>query len=376
MRRSIFAWLLLAATLAGAGPAAAEDIVLGQVGPFTNIPVPDAAEINQGIKSFVAQANKAGGVGGRRIRFFELDDGYSADGFVAAFGKAMEQKPLALLTPVGSASLTRMLADQLLEREDVVVINAVPGAESLRTPGHARFFHLRAGDRQQIEKIVSHARTLGMTRLTLLYQDFPMGQSGLDVAQRAAQHAQGLTLQSVKSGTDAAQLAAAAAAVRQQQPQGVLVVGAPRFSADGAAALRKAGVSQSIFVLSYVPAQLLVKLAGLEGARGIGIAQTFPNPNGNTLPLQREFRAAMAASFPQLKTYSPFQLEGYLSARVVAEALKRSKERELSPAMLARALQSAGDIDFGGFRVNFASGNAGSRWVDIGVVGQDGRLMY
>lgn len=365
----------LSLALAG-GAAPAQDIVLGQVGPFTVIPVPDAPEINQGIQAYVKQANAAGGVRGHKLSFFELDDRYSAEGFVEQFGKALDRKPVALLSPIGSSALSTLLKEKLLDKSDVVIFNAIPGAESLRSPGHARLFHLRAGDKQQIEKIVHHARTFGSSRMTVLYQDLVMGTSGFAVAEQAAKAEGGLDLKGVKSGTDGAALAAAAQQVRQLDPQAVLIVGAPRFMADGVAALRKAGVSQSLFVLSYVPAGLLVKVAGPEGARGVGVAQTYPNPNGITLPLQREFQAAMKAAHPELKSYTSFHLEGYLSARVVSEAIKRSKDKDVTPASLDRALRSAGEMDIGGFRVDFSKGNVGSRWVDIGVVGQDGRIKY
>ncbi|MDB5958663.1 ABC transporter substrate-binding protein [Ramlibacter sp.] len=356
--------------------ASAQDIVLGQVGPFTGIPVPDAPEIRQGIQAYLQQVNAAGGVRGHKLSVFDVDDKYTAEGFVAAYGTAMQRKPIALLSPVGSAAQTAMLQQKLLDKSDVVIVNAVPGAESLRNPGHPRLFHIRAGDKQQIEKIVRHARTLGTSRMVVLYQDLPIGTSGWTVAEQAAKEAGGLELPGVKSGMDAPALAKSAAQVGKLEPQAVLVVGAPRFMADGVAALRKAGVSQSLFVLSYVPAGLLVKLAGVEGARGVGIAQTYPNPNGITLQLQRDFQAAMKAAHPEVTSYTAFQLEGYLSARTVAEALKRSKEREITPESLERALHSAGEIDFGGFRVDFSKGNVGSRWVDIAVVGQDGKLHY
>lgn len=358
-----------------ASVAAAQDIALGQIGPFTVIPVPDAPEINQGIKAYVAQANKAGGVKGRKLSFFELDDAYSGDGFVKQFGAAMERKPVALLSPIGSQALTRLLADKLLDQSDVVVMNAIPGAESVRTPGHPRLFHIRAGDKQQIEKIVNHARTLGMSNMAVLYQDLAIGTSGMAMAEQAAK-SNGLALQGVKTAPDAPALAAAAQQVARLESQGVLVVGAPRFMAEGVAALRKAGVSKSLFVLSYVPAGLVVKLAGPEGARGVGIAQTYPNPNGITLPLQRDFHAAMKASFPEIQNYTSFHLEGYISARAVAEALKRGKEATVTAGSLDKALRSAGEMDFGGYRVDFSQGNIGSRWVDIAVIGQDGKLRY
>ena len=35
-----------------------------------------------------------------------------------------------------------------------------------------------------------------------------------------------------------------------------------------------------------------------------------------------------------------------------------------------------GDMDFGGFHVDFSKDNAGSRFVDIGVIKYDGKLSY
>jgi branched-chain amino acid transport system substrate-binding protein len=33
-------------------------------------------------------------------------------------------------------------------------------------------------------------------------------------------------------------------------------------------------------------------------------------------------------------------------------------------------------LDFGGFRVDFSQGNLGSRFVDIAVIGADGKMRY
>jgi ABC-type branched-subunit amino acid transport system substrate-binding protein len=156
----------------------------------------------------------------------------------------------------------------------------------------------------------------------------------------------------------------------------VLVVGAPRFMADGIAQLRAAGAGgQFLFALSYVPAGLVAKVAG-EASRGVALAQTYPNPMGISSPLQREFQAAMKQSFPDVPVagYTSFHLEGYISARVFAEAARRSKE--VTPDAVAKSLRAMGEYDLGGFRVNFARNNTGSGFVDIGVVNADGRLVY
>jgi len=170
-------------------------------------------------------------------------------------------------------------------------------------------------------------------------------------------------------------LAKAAEDVARLNAQGVIVVGAPPFMAQGVAQLRKAGVTQTIFVLSYVPPGLLVKLAGADGARGIGIAQTYPNPNNKVRPLLRDFQSAMKATSPEVSSYTPFQLEGYISARIVGEGLRRIRG-EITPAALAKSLQTMGEIELGGFRIDFSKGNVGSSFVDIAVVDQEGRLRY
>lgn len=354
--------------------ARAQDIVIGQIGPFTGLPVPDATQINQGAKAYFAQVNKAGGVHGRKLSFFELDDTYSPDGFVARMAEAMQRKPVALISPVGSASIKRMLDDKLLDKYDVVIVNAVPGAQAFRNPGHPHLFHVRAGDQQQLEKLVSNARTVGINKVAVLHQNIPMGSSGIKVVADEAARLTGMEVKGFQASTKPEELARAAQEVFKYNPQGAIVIGAPPFTAPAVAQLRKAGISQSIFVLADTAPGLLVKVAGAEAARGVGIAQIYPNPNGKTKAVVREFQAAMQAAYPDIKTYAPFQLEGYLSARVLVEGLRRAKE--MKPDALAKALQTMGELDFDGYRIDFSKSNEGSHFVDIAVLDQDGRLRY
>ncbi len=365
---------LAAAALGGTFAASAQDIVVGQIGPWTVIPVPDAPQVNAGLKAHFAQVNARGGINGRRISLFELDDAYAADTFVQRFEEAMKRKPVALLSPIGSAAVKRMLDDKLLDRHDVVVLNAIPGAESLRAPGHPRFFHIRAGDRQQVEKMVQHARTLGITRMTALYETIEMGESAVAVAKAEVEKAGGAALRSVAAPREAGAIAAAARQIAATDTQNVLVLGSPRFTVDAIAELRKAGASPSMFAFSYVPPGLLAKVAGADAARGVGIAQTFPNPAGVNTPLQREFQAAMKAAFPEVTSYTSFHLEGYITARVLTEALRRAPQA--TPEALARTLRGMGEVDLGGYRVRFEKNNVGSSFVDIGVMTTGGRLMY
>lgn len=358
------------------GPAlAAEDWVVGQIGPFTGLPSPDAPDIQAGAKAYFDQVNKAGGVQGRRFSLFTLDDQFNADGFKAALPKALDNRPIALISPVGSAALSTLIKERLLDSANLVVINAVPGADSLRNPGHPKLFHIRASDRDQYARMLEHGRTLGVTTLHVLYQELPIGQQGLAAIKEMAPGYGYTRAEGSQSKHDEASLSAAAKEVRGADAQSVIVVGSPKFMADAIKQLRDAGYNRSILALSYLSAPLLVKVAGEAGARGVGIAQTYPNPNGRGLPLQAEFQATMARHAPEVKTYTAFHLEGYLSARVLVEALRRSRGNA-SPEALSEALRSAGEQDFGGFRVNFSRGNTGSKWTEMSVIDATGKLRY
>ena len=170
-------------------------------------------------------------------------------------------------------------------------------------------------------------------------------------------------------------MALAAKEAARLSPQGVIVIGFPQFQADAVAQLRKAGLPQATFSISSLDPKILVKTAGVDGARGVGITQVLPNPEGQNLPVQREFQAAMAKAFPEIKKYSPFHLEGYIAARVLVAGLRQINGTP-TPTALAKALREMGEINLGGFSVNFAKGNVGGTWVDIGVMSPAGRLMY
>ena len=364
--------VICAATMV-VGTARAEDIVIGQIGPFTVLPSPDANEMNQGAQAYFDLVNEAGGIAKRRISFFKLDDKYSADEFAKQVDIAIGRKAIALISPVGSAVMQKLVLDKLLDKSDLVVLNALPGAEVFRKPGHPRLFHIRAGDGDQIAKIVQHIKTLGVGRLEVLYQDVATGTSGLAIAKEVGQSV-GVQVEGVSSKADTPTLTVAAKAAAATQPEATLVLGAPRFMAESAALLRKAGVASPIFAVSYLPPPLLVKLAGEADARGVAITQAFPNPNGKILAIQREFQETMKKYAPTVASYNAFHLEGYICARVLVEALRRGGTP--SSEQLAKNLHSMGPLDVGGFTVDFSKGNIGGAFVDIGMVSTGGRLLY
>lgn len=362
----------LGASVVDRSQAESAEVLVAQIGPFTGLPVPDALHINQGLKAGFGQAEAGGLIGARRIKLLELDDAYTPEGFVQAFRTALSRRAVALLSPIGSAQIKRMLDDKLLDRADLIVLNAIPGAESLRQPGHKQLFHLRAGDREQVEAVVAHATTLGVERLGLIYQDNPMGSSGLAVALDSARSNGRIAVSAFPASSAPADLDESSRKLQSADLQAVLVVGSPRFMADSIKSLRSVGFRRFIYALSYLPASLLREVVGAN-ARGVALIQTFPKPDGHLSNLQHEFQAAMAKAFPSILNFSPFHLEGYITARVFVEAVRRAEQP--TAERLASALRSK-PIELNGFRVDFGRDNRGSTFIDIGVMDVQGRLTY
>jgi branched-chain amino acid transport system substrate-binding protein len=248
--------------------AQAQDIVIGQIGPFTGLPSPDAHEIRDGARAYFDQVNQSGGLRGRKLSLFTLDDTFKGDVFLERFKEAMAKRPVALISPIGSAAMTKLLKEGALDAADIVIVNAIPGSEAFRHPGHPKLFHIRAGDKAQLDKILLHCKTLGIVRLHVVYQDLPIGEAGLGAVKVTAQAMGGMTIDATLSKHSDEALQAAAKAAAAQAPQGVIVIGSPKFMADAVSQLRKAGIKQAAFALSYLPTPLAVKVIGEDGARG------------------------------------------------------------------------------------------------------------
>lgn len=373
--RRVYSLMLLMAAVWLPAAAVAQSITLAHIGPFTGPSANDARELNAGMLAYLAEANARGGVGGRKLELLTLDDRYDRAEFSKQFTEAQTRGAVALLSPLGLNALRALLEDRLLERSDLVVVNALPGATPFRSPGHPRLFHLRASDRQQIEKILLQASVIGVRRMAVLVQDLRAGESDVKGAQaeRNETRALALTIQEMPAEPD--DLAELARRIADSDAQAALVIGSPPTMAGAVAALRKAGMRRHIYALSYLPPALLIQKAGADAARGVAIAQTYPNPMGRTMPLQGEFQTAMRAFAPDLAVYSAFHLEGYLSARAAVDSLRRV-QGPIHAAALTGTLRRMGPLNLGGFQVDFGRGNAGGNYVDIGVIDARGRLIY
>jgi ABC-type branched-subunit amino acid transport system substrate-binding protein len=211
-------------------------------------------------------------------------------------------------------------------------------------------------------------------RVAVLYQDDAFGQAGLAGVQAAADKRQLKLVASAPYERNTDRVDLAVRKVLEAQAQAVIMIAVNRPAAAFVRQYRSAGGGGQLFSISVVDPAELVRLAGLEHARGLGITQVVPFPYQRLIPVVREFHEHLAQYAPEAEVnYTNF--EEYLGARLLVEGLRRAGPRPTRERML-RALESIRGFDLGGFSVGYGPRErVGSRFVDVTVIGSTGKLL-
>jgi len=106
------------------------------------------------------------------------------------------------------------------------------------------------------------------------------------------------------------------------------------------------------------------------------VSQVMPFPFGTASGIAREYLDAVAAAKAGGAEHRPnySSREGYVAARVMAEGLRRAGKNPSRDALVS-ALESLQRFDLGGFVVGFGGrDHAGSQFVDLTMLTEDGRV--
>ncbi len=374
--RALCAGLFAFALWSGASAAENSDpgvtpdtIVFGQAAAFTGPAAALGLEIRQGILAAFEEANLQGGVGERQLKLISYDDGYEPEQSVEATRKLIENdKVFALIGAVGTP--TSMASEPMAIKAGLPFIGAFTGAEFLREPFNAQVVNIRASYFQETEALVSIlAGERGFTRIAVLYQDDAFGHAGLTGVSDALAR-RGMTIVSQASferNTTAVKMASLA--IRQGNPQAVVMIGPYKPCAEFVRLARRMGMDTQFAAISFLGSDAFANDLGREAA-GTIVTQVMPPPADVSLPLVQGYRAALKALDPTA-TPNAVSLEGYVAARLTIAALERIDGEPTRAGFLA-AIRGA-SFDLGGFPLVYGvSDSRGSNRVFPTVIDPDG----
>ena len=350
-------------------------ITIGMSAPFSGPNGAYGIDMRQTIQAYFDQINKSGGINGRKLDLVALDDGYETERTVANTKTLLKEKnAFALLAYYGSSPTTEAM-NTVFGPAKVPLVGTISGANTLREPlnsnANGRYmFNVRASYADETEAIVNQLVSLGLKSIAVFYQNDGFGKSGLEgVTAALAKHklAPSATATVERNSIDVQK---AAEAIGKANPQAVVMVTLYKPTAAFVKEMKRNNQNPMFMTLSPVGTEQLVQELGAS-ARGIGISQVVPYPWNDVTPVVREYQKL--ASKPG--SYSYYGLEGYLMAKTLVEGLKRTG-KELTRDKLVSSLEGMGNVDFGGYRVNYSpNSRQGSRFVELTVVGPGGKVL-
>ncbi|MDZ7938559.1 MAG: ABC transporter substrate-binding protein [Rhodoferax sp.] len=370
------AWAIACLAVAATGPMAhAADLTVVQVAPLTGVLASTGKQMVLGGKLYFDWVNDNGGIHGARIQHTVVDDGYKVDETVRLTKEALERpEVIALFGFAGTANVSKLLSDGVLEAGGAPLVAPYTGGEALRSPFNPYIFHVRAGYADETEHMVNQVATLGMQRIAVMYQDDAFGKAGL-AGVEAAVAKRGMALVATapyERNTD--QVQEAVKTIKASDAQAVIMISVNRSTAAFASQYRAAGGGAQLYNISVVDPAELVKLAGIKPVHGLGISQVVPYPFMGNKPVVREYHALLKKyGNGEAPSYTSF--EEFLGAKVLVEGLRRAGLNP-SRSKLIKALETISNHDLGGTRVGFSNENrVGSRYVEVTVIGASGKLL-
>ena len=345
-----------------------ERIVLGQTGAASGPLASLNTEYIGGARPFFEQTNRAGGVAGRRIELITLDDAYDPAQAEKNTHELIARKQVfALFGCFGTGPGMKTIP--VASAAKVPFFAPYTGADALR-PLNAAVFHLRASYGQEIEAIVKHLVSAGITAIGVVHHADSFGNAGLDVARKALAQ-RGLTpaleVAIAASGDDAD---AVARKIADTTPAALIMVTAGKSSVALMEGLNAHNARPMLYGLSVISANQLIQTLGPK-AHGLVIAQVVPSPFRLDHPIVQQYRKAAEAA-RQAMSYTA--LEGYIAAQVFVEGLKRAGT-ELTREGLISALEGLNGWDLGGWKISFSSADhEASDYVDLAIISR-GRYL-
>jgi len=350
--------------------AQSDKIVLGQSAAFSGPAAQLGIQLHAGAKLYFDQLNAQGGIGGRQVEIRNLDDGYEPARCEENTRKLLEADVAALFAYVGTP--TSIAALPLATKAKVPFIAPFTGAMALRLPFNRYAFHVRASYNDETALIVKQLHHVGITKVAVFYQNDAYGKAGLDGVQAALAS---LNLKPVAVATverNSVDVAAAVATINAAAPEAVVQISAYKSCAAYIRAARKAGYGGGFYNVSFVGTQALADELGKDGA-GVVVSQVVPSPYVGSKAISREFAEAVRKSNGAVQANFS-SMEGYLSAKVLAEGLRRSGGKGGADALIS-AMESINGQPFGGFNVNFSkTDHVASTFVEMSMLTGDGRV--
>ena len=303
------------------------EIKIGNTNPYSG-PASSYAAIARTIDAYFKAVNEAGGIGGRKIKFISLDDGYSPPKTVEVVRQLVEQEKIfALFQPLGTPCNTAI--HKYMNQRKVPQLFVATGASKWGDPKNFPWTMGFQPD-YHTEAVIYAKHILASVKdakIAVLHQNDDYGRDYLGgfkegLGKEAGRIVRTVTYEATDPTVDSQ--------IIQLKDSGANVffnVSAPKAAAQG---IRKAAEIdwKPVHYLNNVSASVaaVMKPAGFDNAQGIITAAYIMDATDKAWDNNEEmkaWRAWMDKNMPQANKADLNHIYGYAVAALMTEALKR-----------------------------------------------------
>ena len=349
----------------------AATVVVGEVGPMSGLDANQGRAYAAGMQLAFGNANKAG-VNGHTFTLVRKDDGGRPEDTVSVTRQMLaEDKPLVLAGYFGNRNVDDLVSAGLLQANKIALVGYRSAEIRSETP---YLYSVRAGLREEINKLTQHLATIGITRLGLFYEEGPGAPALLAAAEEAAKNAKGAIVAKASYPAGTARVSPAVTAFVATPPQAIIMVSSGAAAAGFIEQYRAAGGGAQLFAHSGADIEQLSKRLSEEQMQGVAIAQVTPSPYTISSRLAKEFNDTVAKNEKLDVPVSYAMMEGYITGKVIVEAVRRAGRTATREGIVA-ALDSMDYYDMGGYAVGFKPGmHTGSKFVELSIISGAGKI--
>ena len=337
------------------------EIRFGIAAPFSGAAKELGRQMKLGIDTAFNRVNDAGGVNGRMLRLIAADDGYEPTRTVDAMKQLYEKDQVfGFIGNVGTPTAI-VAVPYALERR-MLFFGAFTGANVLRSDPPDRYvFNYRASYAEETDAVVHYLiklRRLQPRQIAVFAQQDSYGDAGFAGVAKAfrALGVSDSAIVRLNYKRNTVDVDDAVNQLKSQKPaiKAVVIVATYRAAAKFIEKTRDLYPGMIYSNVSFVGSTALSEELMLLGARyatGVIVTQVVPAVAGYS-SVVLEYKNALAKYFPG-ETPDYVSLEGYVSANVLIQALKRTGP-QLDTEKLIDNLESMRNLDMGlGTPLNF-----------------------
>jgi ABC-type branched-subunit amino acid transport system substrate-binding protein len=350
------------------GMAVQAQILIGQTVGVTGAVAATVQESSIGAMLYIDAVNAKGGVGGEKIELITLDDKFDPKLTAVNARKLIEERQVVALFMTRGTPHTEGILP-LLNQHGVPLIAPSTGAMVLHAPLKKHVFNVRATYQREAGKAVAHLALTGITRIAVVHVDDSFGVDGLAGVQSGLAAAGLAATAILKFDRAKPDFSSIAPLLAKATPQAILMIGSGTAVVEGIRAIRSSGSSAQIVTLSNNASGGFIKLLG-QDARGVIVSQVMPQTIN--YPIVQE--ATQLAKARDMGEPSPAMMEGFASAKVLVEALRRSGSKPTRERVQS-ALEGMQKFELGGLTVSYSPTNhTGLDFADLSIISAAGKF--